>query len=49
MEDKDLLFINYCIFEKKECKYAINKNGCFSCEAKSDEEMTCYKDKLKRG
>ena len=32
---------HWCIFEKKICRYA-NKNGnVFTCEAPSDEEMTC--------
>lgn len=31
----------WCIFEKKICKYA-NKNGnAFTCDAPSDDEMTC--------
>lgn len=32
---------NYCIFEKRLCRYA-NKNGiCFTCDAPSDDDMTC--------
>lgn len=34
---------NYCIFEKKICKFANNKGNCFECKAKSDEEMLCRK------
>lgn len=34
---------NFCIFEKKICKFAQNKGSCFVCKAKSDEEMICRK------
>lgn len=34
---------NWCIFEKKICSLADNVNGVFECQAKSDEEMKCYK------
>jgi len=30
-----------CIFEKRYCRYAENKNNTFCCLAPSDEEMTC--------
>lgn len=32
---------NFCIFEKRRCKYANKVGDVFSCEAKSDEDMTC--------
>ena len=32
---------NYCIFEKRICKYADKKDNIFDCVAKSDEETTC--------
>lgn len=33
--------LHWCIFEKRICKFAENKNGCFECKAPSDEEMSC--------
>lgn len=31
----------WCIFEKRICQYANKKGPVFTCEAPSDEEMTC--------
>lgn len=34
--------VNWCIFENRLCKFAVNTNGAFECKAPSDEEMTCH-------
>lgn len=35
----------YCIFEKRICRFADKQGNVFNCTAKSDEVMTCRKNK----
>lgn len=33
----------YCIFEKKQCRYAENNGSIFLCTSPTDEDMECNK------
>jgi hypothetical protein len=38
-----LAYSRTCIFEKRYCEYARQKENSFECTAPSDEAMTCRK------